>query len=131
MADEVLFFATPTDFQAWLVKNHDTVDEQWVGSGELRLAPCRFESDKDREEKMIEAHDLTSLVEVAEGAIVSRVLARSAGGSMTLFAFDEGQELSEHHERPSPEVIESLARSLYASARDHWMTNRDKVARDE
>jgi quercetin dioxygenase-like cupin family protein len=37
-----------------------------------------------------------SLVEVAEGAVVSRVLARTTGGSVTLFAFDRGQQLSEH-----------------------------------
>jgi quercetin dioxygenase-like cupin family protein len=30
------------------------------------------------------------------GAIVSRALARAKGGSLTLFAFDAGQELSEH-----------------------------------
>jgi quercetin dioxygenase-like cupin family protein len=30
------------------------------------------------------------------GAIVSRTLARGPGGSITLFAFDAGQELSEH-----------------------------------
>jgi quercetin dioxygenase-like cupin family protein len=42
------------------------------------------------------ASALTGLVHVAEGAIVSRVLARSGGGNVTLFAFDEGQGLSEH-----------------------------------
>jgi quercetin dioxygenase-like cupin family protein len=42
------------------------------------------------------AENLTDLVSVAEGAIVSRVLGRSAGGSVTLFAFAAGQELSEH-----------------------------------
>lgn len=42
------------------------------------------------------ASSLIELVEVAEGSIVSRVLARSAGGSVTLFAFDGGQGLSEH-----------------------------------
>lgn len=42
------------------------------------------------------AHVVRSLVDVADGAIVSRVLARTSGGSLTLFAFDEGQELSEH-----------------------------------
>ena len=36
------------------------------------------------------------LVEVADAATVSRVLARSSGGSLTLFAFSAGQELSEH-----------------------------------
>ena len=30
------------------------------------------------------------------GAIVSRTLAKAKGGSITLFAFDAGQELSEH-----------------------------------
>lgn len=31
-----------------------------------------------------------------EGAVVSRTLLKRAGGTMTLFAFDEGQSLSEH-----------------------------------
>lgn len=31
MSDDVLFFATPADFRAWLEANHDTVDVQWVG----------------------------------------------------------------------------------------------------
>jgi quercetin dioxygenase-like cupin family protein len=43
-----------------------------------------------------QASILTDLVEVAEGAIVSRVLASSGGGNVTLFAFDRGQGLSEH-----------------------------------
>ena len=30
------------------------------------------------------------------GAVVSRTLARAKGGSLTVFAFDAGQELSEH-----------------------------------
>lgn len=30
------------------------------------------------------------------GAVVSRTLAKARGGSLTLFAFDAGQELSEH-----------------------------------
>jgi len=43
-----------------------------------------------------EAFRLSSLVEIAPESIVSRVLARTDGGSLTLFAFAEGQELSEH-----------------------------------
>jgi quercetin dioxygenase-like cupin family protein len=39
---------------------------------------------------------LVELVDVAAEAIVSRVLMRSAGGSVTLFGFAGGQELSEH-----------------------------------
>lgn len=31
-----------------------------------------------------------------DGSIVSRTLAKAPGGSLTLFAFDAGQELSEH-----------------------------------
>jgi quercetin dioxygenase-like cupin family protein len=31
-----------------------------------------------------------------EGAVVSRTLLKRAGGTITLFAFDEGQSLSEH-----------------------------------
>ena len=42
------------------------------------------------------ASSLSALIEVAEGSIVSRVLARTEGGSVTLFAFDGGQGLSEH-----------------------------------
>jgi len=36
------------------------------------------------------------LVEYARGAIVSRTIAKTRVGTMTLFAFDAGQELSEH-----------------------------------
>jgi quercetin dioxygenase-like cupin family protein len=39
---------------------------------------------------------LVELIEVAEGAVVSRVLAKSGGGNVTLFAFDRNQGLSEH-----------------------------------
>ena len=42
------------------------------------------------------ASTLAELVAVAPGAIVSRVLAKSGGGNVTLFAFDRGQALSEH-----------------------------------
>jgi quercetin dioxygenase-like cupin family protein len=39
---------------------------------------------------------LASLVTPTEGGIASRVLARTPGGSITLFAFDAGQGLEEH-----------------------------------
>ena len=39
---------------------------------------------------------LADLVAYAEGAIVSRTLAETDGGTVTLFAFDAGQGLSEH-----------------------------------
>lgn len=43
-----------------------------------------------------DAFAATELVEVAPAAIVSRVVMKTAGGSVTLFAFAAGQELSEH-----------------------------------
>jgi quercetin dioxygenase-like cupin family protein len=36
------------------------------------------------------------LASYQEGAVVSRTLLKRAGGTVTLFAFDEGQALSEH-----------------------------------
>lgn len=43
-----------------------------------------------------EAHTLMSLVDYAPGAIVSRTLVDKQVGTVTLFAFDTGQRLSEH-----------------------------------
>jgi quercetin dioxygenase-like cupin family protein len=43
-----------------------------------------------------EALELGSLVAYQEGSIVSRTLAKRTGGTVTLFAFDAGQALSEH-----------------------------------
>ena len=41
-------------------------------------------------------HDLAALVDYAEGSIVSRTLAENRAGTLTLFAFDADQGLSEH-----------------------------------
>lgn len=43
-----------------------------------------------------EARSLSSLVDYQEGAVVSRTLVKKEKGTVTLFAFDRGQELSEH-----------------------------------
>jgi quercetin dioxygenase-like cupin family protein len=43
-----------------------------------------------------QAIDLGALAEYQEGSIVSRTLVKTNGGTVTLFAFDEGQALSEH-----------------------------------
>src|SRR5476649_2709272 len=37
-----------------------------------------------------------TLAAYQEGAVVSRILLKRGGGTVTLFAFDEGQSLSEH-----------------------------------
>jgi quercetin dioxygenase-like cupin family protein len=43
-----------------------------------------------------EVLSLATLVTPTPQGIASRVLARTSGGSVTLFAFDQGQGLSEH-----------------------------------
>jgi len=40
--------------------------------------------------------EITALVEYQTGSVVSRQITKAEGGNVTLFAFDEGQELSEH-----------------------------------
>jgi len=42
------------------------------------------------------AKSLASMVTVQPDAIVSRTLAKNSAGNVSLFAFDAGQELSEH-----------------------------------
>ena len=39
---------------------------------------------------------LADLIGYQEGAIISRVILKAEAGNVTLFAFDAGQELSEH-----------------------------------
>ena len=39
---------------------------------------------------------LSGLIDVAPGAVVSRTIAKSKSGTLTLFAFDDGEGLSEH-----------------------------------
>jgi quercetin dioxygenase-like cupin family protein len=39
---------------------------------------------------------LANLAEYQAGAVVSHQITKADGGNITLFAFDEGQELSEH-----------------------------------
>jgi quercetin dioxygenase-like cupin family protein len=43
-----------------------------------------------------EAERVVELASYQEGSVVSRILVRRSTGNVTLFAFDEGQELSEH-----------------------------------
>jgi quercetin dioxygenase-like cupin family protein len=61
------------------MKDNDSLGQGTPGS----LAPAHVQQ-------------LGSTVEVAVGAIVSRTLMKNAGGSVTTFAFDQGQSLSEH-----------------------------------
>lgn len=43
-----------------------------------------------------EVLNMAALVEYQDGAVVSRQITKAETGNVTLFAFDEGQELSEH-----------------------------------
>lgn len=43
-----------------------------------------------------QAYEVAALTDYAEGAVVSRTLADNESGTVTLFAFDAGQGLSEH-----------------------------------
>lgn len=54
--------------------------------------------DKQKHEKDFteEAVKLTSLVDYQDGSIVSRTIIDEETGTVTLFAFDKGQGLSEH-----------------------------------
>ncbi|MCK5329004.1 MAG: cupin domain-containing protein [Candidatus Latescibacteria bacterium] len=53
------------------------------------------------------ALDLMGLVEYAPGSIVSRTIAENGAGTLTLFAFDAGQGLSEHS-APFDAVVQIL-----------------------
>jgi quercetin dioxygenase-like cupin family protein len=58
--------------------------------------PTARSDDRSDDFRPATAYPLGELAAVAPGAIVSRTLVRSGGGTVTLFAFDEGQSLSEH-----------------------------------
>ena len=53
-------------------------------------------SDTNEQTAKAEVTPLGGLLQYQAGAIVSRVLLKNKGGTVTLFAFDEGQGLSEH-----------------------------------
>jgi quercetin dioxygenase-like cupin family protein len=41
-------------------------------------------------------YSLVNAVEYAKGSIVSKIISKNDAGNLTLFAFDKGQNLSEH-----------------------------------
>ena len=43
-----------------------------------------------------EKFSMTDKVQYADGSVVSKIIIRNERGNVTLFAFDKGQELSEH-----------------------------------
>ena len=57
------------------------------------------------------AHDLAALVDYSQGSVVSRTLAENKAGTLTLFAFDADQGLSEHS-APYDAVVQVLDGSV-------------------
>ncbi len=53
-------------------------------------------SQKDADKLAGQANRLVDLIDYQEGSIVSRTLIDKSAGTLTIFAFDEGQGLSEH-----------------------------------
>ena len=51
---------------------------------------------KKKEKLEAKATQLIDLIDYQEGAVVSRTIIDKEAGTVTLFAFDEGQGLSEH-----------------------------------
>ena len=50
---------------------------------------------------------VNGLIDYQDGSIVSRVILKSESGNVTMFAFDKGQELSEHS-APYDALVEIL-----------------------
>lgn len=46
--------------------------------------------------KTAEVYNLKEMVDYSDGSTVSKIITRNEKGNLTLFAFDEGQNLSEH-----------------------------------
>ena len=51
---------------------------------------------KNKEKLEAKATQLVNLIDYQEGSVVSRTIIDKGAGTVTLFAFDEGQGLSEH-----------------------------------
>ena len=72
--------------------------------------------------------NLASALEYQERSVISRVLLKNAGGTITLFAFDEGEGLSEHKTPYDAfvTVIEGQTRIRIAD-RDHTLEPGDSL----
>jgi len=55
-----------------------------------------MEQTESRKLEAAKAFDVAALVNYAEGSVVSRTIAQNDAGTVTVFAFDAGQGLSEH-----------------------------------
>jgi quercetin dioxygenase-like cupin family protein len=65
------------------------------------------------------ALNINELIDYAEGGIVSKEFEHTKGGSITLFAFDKGQKLSEHT-APFDAVIQIVDGEADVMIADKW-----------
>ncbi len=70
------------------------------------------------------AHDLARLAEYATGAVVSREIVKKGAGTLTVFAFDEGQGISEHS-APFDAIVQVL------DGESEWTIGGKKVTCNE
>jgi quercetin dioxygenase-like cupin family protein len=63
--------------------------------------------EKGTESTLAHPVELAGLLEYQSGSVVSRTLVKKATGTLTLFAFDEGEGLSEHS-TPHDAVVQVL-----------------------
>jgi quercetin dioxygenase-like cupin family protein len=55
-----------------------------------------MQENESRSQRVPEVKSLKSLLQYQAGSVVSRVLLKNPGGTVTLFAFGKGEGLSEH-----------------------------------
>lgn len=69
-----------------------------INFGKLRIINFKKSKNKMANENSLlsQAHNLNGLVNYQEGTVVSRTIIKKETGTVTLFAFDKGEGLSEH-----------------------------------
>jgi len=57
---------------------------------------AKEQAERGEQEAGVQVRELVDLVAYQNDSVVGRIVAKQAGGSVTAFAFDGGQSLSEH-----------------------------------
>ncbi|MCW3789309.1 cupin domain-containing protein [Plebeiibacterium sediminum] len=70
-----------------------------------------------------EVYNLKDMVDYADGSTVSKIITRNEKGNLTLFAFDKGQNLSEHS-APFDAIVQVLegAGTIIINKKEHAVT---------
>jgi quercetin dioxygenase-like cupin family protein len=85
-------------------------------------------TDSDRKALTDKAAKLTDLVSYQEGSIVSKTIVEKKTGTVTIFAFDEGQGLSEHT-APFDALVWILdgEAKVTISGKSHWLKEGEAI----